>query len=451
MFIGIARFYGPEIFGQFTFVHTLATIFLLVADFGLDVFLTTEIARQRNRANEIFQRFFSLKFIVSSIAVLGMWIVPVIHPVNNSTLWLIGIFSFYVAFTAITNFYFALFKGFEQLQYETKVSFVNNIILLCVLVVLGLIGASIHLVACAFVGIRIIGLFTSFQIASKLLPNQSYRLNFSGWKEIRNQVFTFGFHLFFGNLFFVLDTILLAFWRGNHEVGIYQSAFRLITVFLIIPEVIINALLPVLSRFYVENKENWANLSRLMNKTLFLSGMPIALFFCIYAEQIIYFVYGTKAFSDAIPILRLFGIVLMIRFSVETYALMLTTSYQQKSRMVVVVIATIINFLLNLYAIPSYGPYGAALVSLITNFLVGVGYIIATQLTRQFFLRWLVDVRSITLFIFTSFLAFILWNIKDISFLYVSPIVFAVYLFVYYYFGYTKDERKLVFAKERLQ
>ncbi|MBU1298287.1 MAG: oligosaccharide flippase family protein, partial [Bacteroidetes bacterium] len=49
-FIGIARFYGAEIFGSFTAAHTLSLLFLYLADFGLDLMLTTQVARSKVNA-----------------------------------------------------------------------------------------------------------------------------------------------------------------------------------------------------------------------------------------------------------------------------------------------------------------------------------------------------------------------------------------------------------------
>ena len=306
LFVGIARFYGPDVFGQFTTAHTFATFFLIFADFGLDVLLTTEIARQRLRAAELFNRFLSLKYVFVFIAVAGMWIVPFVQPMSSSTRWLTGIFSFYVAFTALTNFNFAFFKAYEKLHFETKISFVNNLILLIGLLILGFIGVPIYIVTIVFVGVRAIGLLSSFSVVSKLLSGFSFRFDFSGWKEIRSQVFVFGFHLLFGNLFFLLDTMLIAFWMGDHSVGIYQSAFRLITIFLVIPEVIINALMPVLSRFHEENRAQWEELGKLMNKTLFFIALPITLFLFVYAEQIVHLVLRGKSIFRRSPAFAFF-------------------------------------------------------------------------------------------------------------------------------------------------
>ena len=446
LFVGIARFFGPEGFGQFTTAHTLAGLFLLLADFGFDVLLTTEVARQRERASELVQQFLTFKGLFSLIAIAGMWLVPMVQEVSQSTRLLIFIFSFHVAFTALTNFFFALFKGFEQLQHETKVAFLTNLVLFCALIVLGILGASLEVVAVTFVATRALGLFTAIWVARKFILLPKLRFSVRGWRSSLKLVSVFGVHLIFANLFFQLDTILIAFWRGDHDVGIYQSVFKMVVLVLFLPDVVINALMPVLSRFHRESVDRWNTLGKLMNKTLFLVALPIALVFFVYADQLIEIVYGGRGFAEAIPILRIFAIIVLVRFGVEAYALMLTTSRRQSTRMFIVMLATAFNFALNAYLIPRNGIMGAAFASLATNFFVGLGYIVTT---RSFLPRWTIDLHSLVPFLVTIALAGILWQIRTIPVWYTAPIAVAIVSVVSYFVGFTRDERETVFSLEK--
>lgn len=108
LFLGIARFYGPEIFGQFTTAHTLATLFLLLADFGLDLLFTTEVAKQRGEVERLFRSFAAVKILFSSVAVIGMCLIPLMHNTSAATRQLIYIFSLSIACNALMNFFFRL-------------------------------------------------------------------------------------------------------------------------------------------------------------------------------------------------------------------------------------------------------------------------------------------------------------------------------------------------------
>ena len=110
----IARYYGPVVFGQFAFAQTLATIFIIFADFGFDVLLTNEIARNREKAIHYFQQFFTLKVIFTLSSIALMWGFAIINNFSAYSKLLIFIFSLYMAFTALTNFLFVCIKDMNS-------------------------------------------------------------------------------------------------------------------------------------------------------------------------------------------------------------------------------------------------------------------------------------------------------------------------------------------------
>lgn len=439
--MGIARLYGPEAFGQFTAAHTLSIIFLLLADFGFDILLSSEIARQRERAAELAQNYLSMKVIFALVATLGMALTVYIRDVSESTKVLMYIFSLFVLVSALTNFFFALFKGFEEFQHEMKISFFFNGFLLVTILFLGFLQVPLYIVALVFVASRILGLILSIRVARRLIPigKLSFRIID---KSYFATVSIFGIHAIFSNLFFIQDTILLSIWRGDYDVGIYQSVFKLISVVFLIPDVIINTLLPVLSRLYETDDNQWAKIGQIMNKTLFLLSLPITIMLFVYAEQIIGFIYGMKAFKESVPILRIFSIVVFFHFSMVTYAIMLTAGRRQKDRMIIVVLATIVNFVLNLFVIPRYGPFGAAGVSLATIIFVGSAYSYAM---RPYIFKWTTNIHYLVPFIFSVMMFFILWQVRTITFWYVLPMLIILFGVVIYFVGYTKEERELLF------
>jgi O-antigen/teichoic acid export membrane protein len=209
-----------------------------------------------------------------------------------------------------------------------------------------------------------------------------------------------------------------------------------------LPDVANSSLLPVLSRFYHENEKKWVELGRLLNKTLLLLGLPIALIFFVYAECVIQFLYGSEAFAPAVPIMRAAAMIILIRFAWEAYGLMLTTSGRQFEKMIIVVIATIVMVALNAYAIPAYGIYGAVMVSILVNLFVAAAF---AWSVRSFFIQWTLDARFLLPGILTMISAIVLWNTNTLSLSYSILVTLAFYAFISYFVGYTKDERRLVF------
>src|SRR5260221_11187940 len=139
LFVGIARYCGPDILGQFTTALTVATIFLLLADFGFDILLSSEVARARDRAPALLQAYLPAKRMFAILASLLMAAALNLEHVSPSTKTLIYIFCPYVFFGALLNFFLAFFKGCEQLQHETKITFVTNLLLLGASLLVGIL------------------------------------------------------------------------------------------------------------------------------------------------------------------------------------------------------------------------------------------------------------------------------------------------------------------------
>ncbi|KAF0152676.1 MAG: polysaccharide biosynthesis protein [Ignavibacteria bacterium] len=438
----LARVYDPHIFGQFTFAHSLATTLIVIADFGFDVFLTTEISSKRENIGGVFSNLLSYKILFTFFTMVGMLFFAVIMHSSDDVRILVFLFTFFLASTTLTNFIFALFRGVENLGYEMKVSFIMNGTLVVILPILLVFKAHIILVAIVFIAARILGLCLAVNYSSLLVGGLNFGAMFQGFGQLRNKMFVFGFHFVFSFVFFQLDTILLMLLKGEYDTGIYQAVFKFIMLPLAIPEIVMNVLLPVLTRLFGENKEEWKRISSLLSKSLLLIVLPVSLLLFSYADDIIVLVYGIKYVSAA-PVLKIFSLIILVRFLLEPFALMLTTSGRQYVRLFTVVIATLINLILNIILIPKLGAEGAAIVSLITNLFVGVVFVAfnidilkAWFANKQSLFLLLVVLVEIPLLIFAA-----------ISMKIAGLIIIAIFFGISVYVYLTEYERKFLFSE----
>lgn len=441
----IARIYGPDTFGVFTFAHTTATLLIILADFGFDILLTTEISRSKSQAVKIFQNIFSYKIIFSVLAFLIMWIFSLQGNYSQETRISLQIFSFFLLFTTLTNFSLALIKGFEKFGYESIVLLIANISLVVIVTILSLLKSNILIIVIGFALTRLVGLLLSIYFNKKLVPGLSFRISFPEEKELHQKVLIFGFHLLFANLFFQIDTILLSLWKGNLDVGIYQAVFKLIILPLMIPDILNLTLLPVLSRLFVMEKEKAIKITYLMNKLLFFLSLPITLILYVYAEDLIHFIYGSKQYSASIPVLKIFVFNIFVRFSFETFALILTTTNRQIIRMITVIFATIINITLNYFLINQYGVNGAATVSLICIvFVYGVYSIYSFKLLR----KWYLNFQTCVLISITLLIGYTFNNILYISPYLGIPMILAIFIITGLLFYFTKEDKRILFSTD---
>jgi O-antigen/teichoic acid export membrane protein len=443
-FIGIARLYGPEAFGQFTAAHTLATIFLLLADFGFDVLLSASLTSRPERARELARTYFSMKLVFSLGAALLMLLVAGFQSVSDQTRSLMGIFSAYVLFSALCNFFFALFRSMERMHLETRVAFFMNAALLAAVFILGFAGASLTAVAAAFVLSRILGIVLSLPPADRVMQFRTFRFSWASRAELRT-IAVFGAQALLGMLFFTQDTILLSWWAGDREVGVYQSVFKLVTLSLLLSDIMFYSVLPVLSRLRAEEPPQWAELGRLIHKTLVFTGVTVGFVMVAAADELIALVYGAE-FSAAAPPLRIFGGTVFLRYSAEASGLMLTSSGRQHIRAWIAFGAVVVNLACNAWAIPRYGATGAAAVSLLTALLVGVSTMVAA---RTDVLRWFLSAQTGLPVAVAALLSVGIWRLPEIPGIISVPLALAALLLVVVFAGFSRAERKRVFSIKR--
>jgi O-antigen/teichoic acid export membrane protein len=385
VFVIVARVYGPVEFGSYTAAHTLATIFLLLADFGFDILLTWEVGRRQDQAGSIVSRYLSAKLIVSTVATGAMAVMGMILDVSPLTRTLMLVLSGSVFFSAMVNFFVALFRGIEQFQYETWLSLGSNAILLLGTGAAAMLGAPLWLIAVLFLTSRILAALGASFLGARSVRVRRLEWVLPGRTELR-RIGVFGVHAIFAALFFTQDTLLLALWKGDAQVGVYQAAFKLVGLLFLLPDVLMTALFPSLAKSHAEDHERWRRIGVLLQKTLVAIGVSLSLVLAAAPDFVIRLVYGTAGFDDSIVILRIFSAAVFVHCATISFAVMLTTSGRHAVRMVVVVCATVFNFSLNAVLIPQYGTTGAAIASVSTLVAVGLGYVLPV---RNLFVDWI--------------------------------------------------------------
>ncbi|MEJ5305553.1 MAG: flippase [Ignavibacteria bacterium] len=441
LFWFLARFYGPEQFGQFTFAHALATTFIILADFGLDVLLITEISAHSESRVEYIQKLIGIKLFFVVSAFVLMIFISQIFPLGKKAFNLILIFAFYLVFTSLNNFLFGIFRGYEKFSLESRVSVIINSLLVFVTVALIYLKSDLVIIAGAFCLTRFLGIVLSYIYLKRLDSSIKLKIDLSNLGLLKSKALIFGLHLVFSYLFFQIDTLLLAKIKGEYSVGIYQSVFKLIMLPLVVPDILINSFLPTLSRLYVEKKEDWLRVGSSMGRILFMVVIPISIILFVYADEIIHLIYRSDQFFDAIVVLKIFALILFVRFTLEPFALMLTTSNRQILRMYTVISATILNVIFNSIIIPKYDTKGAAIVSLVINSFVGIVYFLAMA---KDFHKWLINIKNLVLIFLSLIVITLILNFLMINFVLQILIFITFYSLIIFFYFLNKDEKELI-------
>ncbi|MCE2228679.1 oligosaccharide flippase family protein, partial [Streptococcus thermophilus] len=170
-----------------------------------------------------------------------------------------------------------------------------------------------------------------------------------------------------------LDSVMLGFMKGDEAVGYYNAAINIKNILVSLVTSVGAVLLPRLSVFIKEKRET--EFRDLTSKALYFVvfiSIPLSVYFFIYAKQGIYFLSGSAFDNSVIPMQIIMPTLLLIGLS-NLFGIQILVPMDRELVVVhSVSLGAVTNLVLNSILIPIYGVSGAALGTLVAEFLVTI-------------------------------------------------------------------------------
>ena len=168
-----------------------------------------------------------------------------------------------------------------------------------------------------------------------------------------------------------IDTVMLGFMKTNEEVGYYNAAVKIKNILVSVVTSSGAVLLPRAS-YYIETGllNEFRRISRKMLNFVFLVSLPLMLYFFLFAQQGVYFLSG-KAYAGSIlpmqiimPTLPLIGLTNVLGIQI------LVPLGKENTVLYSEIAGAITNLILNYILIPRFASSGAAIGTLVAEFVV---------------------------------------------------------------------------------
>jgi O-antigen/teichoic acid export membrane protein len=433
-----ARVVGVEDFGKLTFSVTFATLFLYLANFGLDRVVILEIARDNTTIEKYFSNIMIIKLFLSLATFLLIWILINTMGYPSNTRFLVYIFALAVILTSYTFIINSFFRGIEKLEYETAVTSISNIVLLITTLIVLAFYPSVMGVGLAYLFSRTVGFVHSMATFRRKVGKIYLEFDYQFSKEILRKVLPFALFSIIIAILYDIDTVLLSYLSGDQAVGYYQPPMKIITALTVIPFILDSSFFPVLSKSY-EQSLFFTNIGKKLITLLFYIGIPLSVCIIVLSDKIIPFIYGPD-FSKSIIIFQILAIVLLLRFLSKGYEMILLTIGKQKTIFYIALSFTFINIIFNLFSIPRFGILGAAISAVITSMLMFTSYIFFVWRKQ----RMIMIEKKVAYIILSALLpAIIIYNIESVSLLLQLALFVSLYLFLTLLF--LEEERLWIF------
>ncbi len=308
----MARILGPVGNGRYATAVNIYLWFDIIANFGLDMYLMREVARQRERAWELFLTTSALRLMLflGAFPLLGGFLAAwqsLEAPLARETVWATVLLYLGLLPGSLAYGLAALFRGHEKHEYPAAIQTVTTIIkvTLGVLVlvgglgIVGLAGASIVTNFCTL-GILAV-------MAYRLLGRAGVRpsLQANLWWGMVAESWPLMLSLLLQALFPGVNVLLLQRLQGDAVVGWYDAARKWMDALNIIPSFFTIAVFPVVARLAVEDREALRGAYRLSVKLLVAVAFPTAILVTLLATPLVGVLSGSAFLPHGAVALRL--------------------------------------------------------------------------------------------------------------------------------------------------
>jgi O-antigen/teichoic acid export membrane protein len=374
-------------YNDFAIITAYAAYFYILTDFGLNAIGAKEITQDESRGPRYVSNLLTMRLVMSlALIMLGLAILaflPYSVPVKlGSMLMLVTVVG-----QAIFTNNNVLFQA--KLRYHESViaSIVGSLVSLGLAFVVYAIGGGLF----GYILAMVIG-SASMAIMSLILVGRYVPLRLTVdlplWRHLALAALPLGVTIILNLAYFKSDTFILSVVNGDpsmqmsgnadwYDVGLYNMAYKVFEVFLVIPIYVVNVLYPML----VKQAEAGAGalkeiFFRALGGLLALS-LIMAAGTWVFAPLMIDVVSaGNEQFAASVDILRWLGLSIPLFFVSNLLLWTIMTLGRQRVLAFYYGVAAVVNIGLNIWLIPQYGYWAAvgttALTELITLVLMGI-------------------------------------------------------------------------------
>jgi O-antigen/teichoic acid export membrane protein len=388
--IFLPRKLGAEGIGILHLAESLWVIVALFIAFGMDTYLTKEVARFPDKTSELLWSSISLRGFLFIFTFVGVVIYANAAGYAELTVTVLLIYGFGRLISEFGNAVSAVLVGLERMEYMALANVALKAFSTVVTILVLILGYDVVAVAVVFIGSSVVGFLIQLFYLSRLqFVRPSFGLSIA--RKMLKASLPYVFITVFSVLYMNLDAIFISLIVNEETLGWYSGADRLFGTMMFIPSVFITAAFPALARLNVESPEELKKLMRRSFDMLLLLGVPIGLGLIAVADNLVVFLYG-QDFVNSGPVLAIMGLVLIFTYQNILLGRFMIAVDRQNVWTIVMAVATAATIVLDIFLIPlmhnvfGNGAIGGALSFVVTEILmtlVGLRYLPDGALTRK--------------------------------------------------------------------
>ena len=423
--IAIARYLGVNDYGILSFAISFTVLLGMGTDIGMSTFSTREISQDRSKTQKYINNVIPFKILLSIALFIVTALILLILGYNKLTIEVALIISLETIFICMIKFIGGVFQAYENQKINSIGEMIAGILLLVFTLIviafdLGLIGVAVSyaLAYLIFLIHMIFNMNKSFGI-----PKFEFDLSF--WKRTAIRSIPFGLSIFFYTVYFSIDVVMIQFLSGDYATGLYNSAYKIVSVFAAFYVIYQYVIFPLMSKLYAED----TNLLKVSFEQSFkyslLILLPLSIGVYLYSDYIINLIYSSQ-YALASPAMQILIWTIVFLFINGVATSLLNSIGKEVSVTKIYVVAAVFNIVLNYFMIPVLSYNGAAITTVLSEILILI--LMMYSISKTEYKPDLSLLKTIVKLIVCGIILAIVLHLINVSLWLAIPIGFVVYV-----------------------
>lgn len=386
-----ARYFGPEQFGQFNYALAFVSLFTAFSTLGLEVLTVKSLVEKEFDEGTIlctslFLRIFGGVFLT----IFTTLVIRIIEPKDYNLQIIVLIMSFSMTIKSLDVIEYWI-QAHQKAKVSSIIRMVVTIITSILKILLVVLKGNLILFACIYTVDAIIISFALLIAYFKIRKSKSnWRFNLFYAKNIMSQSWYLIISGIMITLYMRLDQVMLGYMFPNKEVlGIYSAAVRIAEMWYFVPMAVITSFRPIIMSTRKINEKSYLKSLQLLYSIVTWIGICFGLIILLLSKPAITLLYGQE-YIGAYRILSVSVWTGIFATIGSARSIWLLCEGLQRYSLIQTFSGLIINFTLNLFLIPRYGAYGAAIATLMAQFFANIiifGFFKRTRISFEMVLK----------------------------------------------------------------
>jgi len=364
--IAIARYFGATELGIYSSAINFVGLTSIFTQLGLRDNLIKHISIDSKNISEFIGTSIYIKLIISIIVFIISILIAHLLSYDKRIIEIVYVGGIALFLADFIEFLFAYYYGIQKM--------INITIFRCIYSVLTISSLFIALwLKEGILGITLINLFVNLFLCLLILYYISKEIKFTFNKNLVKTIIQESIPFALNSIFYVMyakiGVVLLSFCVVPYYLGLYDSAFKVMTMLFVFPNVILTTMYPVL--FKLGAKSNDEHIKTFYSTLYYITLIcfPISAFLFVNSNETMLLIYG-NSFSESHLILKILSLLLALQAISYPLADVLTTKNKQNIRTAIIGYIVVLTSILSFISLKIYGYFGIAYTTIFIEFIL---------------------------------------------------------------------------------